>query len=409
MSGMKIVVAPQALKGSLDAPAVGAVIATTLLSALPDAEVVVTPVADGGEGTTRALVSATSGQMLSARVTGPLGEQTEAAWGLLGSQRGRAQPDETRDSPADGAPVAVIEMAAAAGLPLIPDSQRNPLRATTRGVGELLLQALDMGCRSIILGLGGSATNDGGAGMAQALGARLLDASGDDLPPGGAALAQLARIDISHLDPRLATTRIRAACDVTNPLCGPRGASAVYGPQKGADAAMVATLDAALAQYAAIIQRDLGLDVASVPGAGAAGGLGAGLLAFTRAELTLGAPLVLETLAFDQTIKGAALIIVAEGRLDEQTAYGKIIGAIAQAARAAGAHVLALAGGIALDDAALTRLGVDAALPLAPGPLSLEESMARTSELLEQATLRAVRLMRLGGALPWRMDAHPRD
>jgi glycerate kinase len=295
----------------------------------------------------------------------------------------------------------VIEMAAAAGLPLIPASQRDPLRATTRGVGELLLRALDVGCRSIILGLGGSATNDGGAGMTQALGARLLDADGRDLPPGGAALAHLAQIDIGQLDPRLAATRIRVACDVTNPLCGPRGASAVYGPQKGADAAMVATLDAALAHYATIIQRDLGRDVAEIPGAGAAGGLGAGLLAFTQAELTPGAPLVLATLRFDEALRDAALVIVAEGRLDEQTSYGKIIGVIAKAARAAGAPVLALAGAIALDDDALTRLGVDAALPLAPGPLTLDESIAGTRELLAEATLRALRLMRLGGSLPW--------
>jgi glycerate kinase len=393
MPGMKIVIAPQALKGSLDAPEVGAIIATTLARTLPDAHIVIVPVADGGEGTTRALVSATNGRLLTAQVTGPLGAPIMATWGLLGDLR------NPTDAPA--APVAVIEMATAAGLPLIPISQRDPLRATTHGVGELLLHALDAGCRSVILGLGGSATNDGGAGMAQALGARLLDADGRDLSPGGAALAHLAHIDISQLDPRLAETRIRVACDVTNPLCGPRGASAIYGPQKGADAAMVATLDAALTHYAAVIQRDLGRAVAEIPGAGAAGGLGAGLLAFTQAELTPGAPLVLETLRFDESLRCAALVIVAEGRLDEQTAYGKIIGAIAQAAQAAGAPVLALAGAVALDDEALARLGVDAALPLAPGPLTLDESMAQTRELLAQATLRALRLMRLGGSLPW--------
>jgi len=387
MSTMKIVVAPQALKGSLDAPAVGAIITEALARALPEAHGTVVPVADGGEGTTRALVSATGGRLLTATVTGPLGAPTQATWGLLGG------PTPT--------PVAVIEMAAAAGLPLLRPDELDPLRATTRGVGELLLAALDLGCRDIILGIGGSATNDGGAGMAQALGARLLDADGHDLPSGGAALARLTHIDTSRLDPRLAETRLRVACDVSNPLCGPLGASAVYGPQKGADPAMVAALDAALAHYAEVIRSDLGRDIANAPGAGAAGGLGAGLLAFTRAELTPGAPLVLETLRFAETLRGAALVIVAEGRLDEQTAYGKIIAAIAQAAHAAGAPVLALAGAIALDDDALQRLGVDAALPLAAGPLSLEESMIQARELLTAATVRAVRLMRLGAALPW--------
>jgi glycerate 2-kinase len=394
MPGMKIVVAPQALKGSLTAPDAGAVIAAALAQALPGAQVVVVPVADGGEGTTQALVSATGGRLFSAQVTGPLGAPTQAAWGLLGDA-------STAPGASPAPPVAVIEMAAAAGLPLIPADERDPLRATTRGVGELLRHALDAGCREVILGLGGSATNDGGAGMAQALGAHLLDADGHDLPPGGAALARLAQIDISQLDPRLAETRIRAACDVTNSLSGPLGASAVYGPQKGADAAQVAALDAALAHYAAVIQRDLGRAVAEVPGAGAAGGLGAGLLAFTQAELTPGAPLVLETLRFAATVSGAALVIVAEGRLDEQTGYGKVIGAVARLAHAAGARVLALVGAVALDDAALARLGVDAALPLAPGPLTLEASMAQTRTLLAEATLRALHLMRLGAALPW--------
>jgi glycerate kinase len=293
----------------------------------------------------------------------------------------------------------VIEMATAAGLALIHPNYRDPLRATTRGVGELLIHTLDAGCREIILGIGGSATNDGGAGMAQALGARLLDAKGCDLAPGGAALAQLAHIETQEMDSRLAETQILVASDVTNTLCGPQGASAVYGPQKGADAAMVAQLDSALAHYAAVIQRDLGLDVAMSPGAGAAGGLGAGLLAFTPATLTPGAALVLETVRFDEIAEGAQLVIVAEGRLDEQTAYGKIVAAVAQAAQRAHARTLALAGSISLDDAALAQLGIDAALPLAAGPLSEAESMARAPALLADATVRALRLMRLGAAI----------
>jgi glycerate kinase len=391
MPRLKIVIAPQALKGSLDGPEVGEVIAATLAQAVPDAELVVVPVADGGEGTTRALVSATGGRLLRNWVSGPRGAPVHAEWGILGVSHASSA----------GAPVAVIEMAAAAGLTLLPPHERDPLRATTRGVGELVRAALDAGCGSIILGLGGSATNDGGAGLAQALGVRLLDAHDVELPPGGAALVHLARIDISDLDPRLRGTPIRVACDVTNPLIGPRGASAVYGPQKGADAAMVDQLDAALAHFATILQRDVGRDVADVPGAGAAGGLGAGLLAFTQAELTPGAPLALETLRFDETLRGASLVIVAEGRLDEQTAYGKIVGAVAQSAHSAGARTLALVGSVALDDAALERLGIDAVAPLAPGPISLEASMAQTRALLAAATLRALRLMRLGAALPW--------
>ncbi|HEX8983092.1 MAG TPA: glycerate kinase [Ktedonobacterales bacterium] len=391
MSGPKVVIAPQALKGSLDGPEVGAAIAAALTRALPHAQVIVTPVADGGEGTTRALVGATHGRLLSSSVTGPLGAPVQAEWGILGHSE--------RDDAA--APIAVIEMAAAAGLPLLAPHERDPLRASTRGVGELILHALDAGCRSIILGLGGSATNDGGAGMALALGAHLLDASGEEISPGGAALASLARIDIRALDARLRDVKISVACDVTNPLTGPLGASAVYGPQKGADPAMVATLDAALTHYAEIIHRDLGRDVKETPGAGAAGGLGAGLLAFTQAELTPGAALALRTLHFDDIVRGAALVIVAEGRLDEQTAYGKIVGAVAQAARAAGARTLALAGSIALDDEALAQLDIDAALPLAPGPITLEASMANTRELLAAATQRAVRLMLLGASIVW--------
>lgn len=391
MPRLKIVIAPQALKGSLDGPEVGEVIAATLAQAIPDAELVVVPVADGGEGTTRALVSATGGRLLRTWVSGPLGSPVHAEWGILGATHASAA----------GAPVAVIEMAAAAGLTLLPPHERDPLRATTRGVGELVRAALDAGCGSIIIGLGGSATNDGGAGLAQALGARLLDAHGAELPPGGAALTYLHRIDVTELEPRLRRTPIRVACDVTNPLVGPSGASAVYGPQKGADAAMVAQLDAALAHFAAVLRRDIGRDVADIPGAGAAGGLGAGLLAFTQAELTPGALLALETLRFDETVRGASLVIVAEGRLDEQTAYGKIVGAVAQSAHAAGARTLALVGSVALDDVAQERLGVDAVAPLAPGPISLQASMEQTRVLLAAATLRAVRLMRLGAALPW--------
>ncbi len=381
---MKIILAPQALKGSLDAEAVGQAMAEGVRIALPDAEIAIIPVADGGEGTVRALVAATDGQLLHTRVTGPLGEPVEAEWGLLGT-----------GTTVSGEKTAVIEMAAAAGLPLVPQARRNPLVTTTRGVGELLRAALDAGCKRILIGIGGSATNDGGAGMAQALGARLLDADGHILPPGGAALARLARIDVSSMDTRLPQTAVRVASDVTNPLTGPEGASAVYGPQKGATPEMVAELDAALVHYAAILKRDLGADVENIPGAGAAGGLGAGLLAFARAELVPGARLVFEALRFDERVAGADLIFTAEGRLDAQTAYGKAVGAVAAAGQRLGVPVVALAGAVALDDAALLALGLAAALPLADGPLTLEESMARSADLTRDATLRALRLILL--------------
>jgi glycerate 2-kinase len=381
---MKIILAPQALKGSLDAAAVGVVMADGVRIALPDAEIAIIPVADGGEGTVHALVAATGGQLLHTRVTGPLSAPVEAEWGLLGA-----------DTAAPGEKTAVIEMAAASGLPLLPPERRDPRITTTYGVGELIRAALDAGCTRILIGIGGSATNDGGAGMAQALGARLLDADGNDLPYGGAALSQLARIDISGMDARLAQTLVCVASDVTNPLTGPEGASAVYGPQKGATPEMVAELDAALVHYAAILRRDLGVDVANIPGAGAAGGLGAGLLAFARAELVPGARLVFEALRFDERIAGADLIFTAEGRLDAQTAYGKAVGTVAAAGQQLGIPVVALAGAVAMNDAALRALGLSAALGLADGPLTLEESMARAADLTRDATLRALRLILL--------------
>jgi glycerate kinase len=407
---LRIVIAPQALKGSLDAPEVAAAIAAGVRDVFPDAEIESVPVADGGEGTVRALVAATSGELRRTRVTGPLGELVEAEWGLLGdgqtalSHQQPLLPEGKREASGAGGEVrtAVIEMAAASGLPLVSPARRNPFVTTTRGTGELMRAALDAGARRLLIGIGGSATNDGGAGMAQALGARLLDAAGHDLPVGGAALADLARIDVSGLDPRLAEAEVRVACDVSNPLIGPTGASAVYGPQKGATPDMVRQLDAALSHYAEVLRRDLGADVAGVPGAGAAGGLGAGLLAFAHARLVPGAALVLDALRFGERVAGTDLVITAEGRLDEQTAYGKAPAAVARAAKAAGAAVIVLAGAVASPDdgrapySLPTALGFDAAMPLPDAPMSLDESMARAAGLLRAAAARAMRLVRIG-------------
>jgi glycerate kinase len=306
----------------------------------------------------------------------------EATFGLLG----------------DGQ-TAVIEMAACAGLPLVPPERRDPRLTTTYGVGELIRSALDHGCRHLIIGIGGSATNDGGAGMAQALGVRLLDAEGQDLPYGGAALARLARIVPDGLDPRLRESQIEVACDVTNPLCGSQGASAVYGPQKGATGEMVAQLDAALDHYARIIRRDLGRDVRDIPGAGAAGGLGAGLLAFLQAALRPGASLVLEAVALAERLQGASLLVTAEGQIDRQTAYGKSVGAVASLAQRCGVPVLALAGSLGEEYQVVYSLGVEAVMSLLPAPLSLNEAMTQATSLLADASERAARLLLLGQRL----------
>lgn len=376
---MKIVIAPQALKGSLSAAETGHAIAQGVRAVYPEAELVVIPVADGGEGTTQALVDATNGRLLERSVTGPLGQPVQAFLGLMG----------------DGA-TAVIEMAASSGLPLVPTELRDPRIATTRGVGELIRSAFDEGYTRLIIGIGGSATNDGGAGMAQALGAQLLDAQGNELPGGGAALVHLARIETRRMDARLANCVCDVACDVNNPLCGPTGASAVYGPQKGATPEMVAELDAALAHYARIIERDLGKAVRDVPGAGAAGGLGAGLLAFLNATLRPGAQIVLEAVRLEEHLRMADLVITAEGRLDSQTAYGKSVGAVAALAKKYRLPVLAIAGGLGDNYQELYQLGIDGLAVLPSGPMTLTTAMQNAARLTSETTERALRLYRAG-------------
>jgi glycerate kinase len=395
---MRIVVAPQALKGSLDALHVGEAIAAGVRAVLPGAELEIIPVADGGEGTVRALVAATEGELRFTHVTGPLGELVEAEWGLLGPAGEPVGPGRPK-ALSGGSKTAVIEMAAASGLPLVSPDRRDPLVATTRGTGELIRAALDEGCDRLLIGIGGSATNDGGAGMAQALGARLLDADSHDLPPGGEALARLDRIDMTAFDPRIQGVNIQVVCDVTNPLAGPNGASAVYGPQKGATPAMVAELDAALRHYAERLKWELGQEVDEVPGAGAAGGLGAGLLAFCHAQLVPGAQMVFEALHFVERLAGVQLVFTAEGRLDGSTGYGKAPAAVAAAARQVGARVICFAGSVALDPQELQRLGIDVAVPIVDGPTKLEDAMARAAELVERAAERALRLIVIGQAL----------
>lgn len=372
---MRIVVCPDSFKDCLPAARVAAAMAAGCRRAAPGAEVLELPLADGGEGTVAALVAATGGRLVERRVSGPLGEPVTAAYGLLG----------------DGL-TAVIEMAAASGLELVPPALRDPRRTTTRGTGELIAAALDAGVRRIVIGLGGSATNDGGTGLASALGARFLGADGADLPPGGAALARLARIDATGLDPRLAAAELRAACDVDNPLCGPRGASRVYGPQKGASPADVELLDGALARYAERLRADLGQDVAELPGAGAAGGLGAGLVAFGGASLGSGIDLVLDVVGFDAALDGTDLILTGEGRLDGQTLHGKTIAGVLRRAVRGKVPVVALAGSLEGCPAALYQAGLLAAFALPPGPLSLAEAIAATPARLTEVAEAVVRV-----------------
>jgi glycerate kinase len=377
---MKVVAAPNPFKGTLGSPAAARAIARGVRRAWPDAEVAEVPVADGGEGTVEALVAAAHGELVAVEVEGPLGAPVTARYGLI-----------------DGGLTAVVELASSSGLPLVPDERRDPRVTSTYGLGQVLEAARSQRVRRIIAGIGGSATNDGGAGMAQALGYRLLDADGRDLPRGGAALARLARIDASGVDPGWRDVEVLVAVDVTNPLTGPEGATAVYGPQKGATPEMIEELDAALAHFAEVVKRDLGTDVASLPGAGAAGGAGAGFVAFLDAKLVRGAPLVVEAAGFDRALLGAAVVMSGEGRVDGQTAYGKGPAEVAARSARAGVPVVLLAGALGEGWETVFKVGVTAVLPLAEGPSTLQQMERDAEGLVERAAERACRLM---GVLP---------
>jgi glycerate 2-kinase len=376
---MRILIAPQSLKGSLTAAEAGSAISQGVQAVYSKAEIEVVPIADGGEGTVQALVDASGGKIIQKMVTGPLGEPVPAFFGLMGDGR-----------------TAVIEMAASSGLPLVPPEKRDPRITSTYGVGELILAALDYGSRHFIIGIGGSATNDGGTGMAQALGAMLLDAQGAEITRGGAALATLAHISTSGMDARLQKCTVEVACDVNNPLCGPTGASAVYGPQKGATPEMVEELDKALAHYAQIIEQDLGMSVAEIPGAGAAGGLGAGLIAFLHAKLRPGAQIVFEAVGLEARIQKADLVITAEGQIDAQTAYGKSVGAVAEIAKRYGLPVLAFAGSLGENYQVAYKLGVDAVAALTTSPMTLTYAIENAARLMSDAAERACRFLQVG-------------
>lgn len=377
---MKIVIAPQAFKGSISALDAAEAMRKGIMAVFPDADAVLVPVADGGDGTLETLVEGSGGEIRQATVTGPLGERRAAQWGAMG----------------DGV-TAVIEMARTSGLALVPLDRRDPLNATTYGLGEIVHYALDDGFRRFIMGIGGSATNDAGAGMAQALGVRLLDAAGDELPHGGAALANLSRIDMNGIDPRVTESSFLVACDVSNPLTGTEGASAIYGPQKGATPEMVQTLDAALLHFSEVVRHDIGADVNDLQGAGAAGGLGGGMVAFLDAELRAGVDIVLDTVALDTTLEGADLVLTGEGALDYQTVYSKAPIGVAERAKRLGIPVIAIAGTLGDRYRLVHEHGIDAALAITNAPMSLEEASSHAAELIADAAEQAARMMKVGG------------
>jgi glycerate kinase len=376
---VKIVIAPDSFKGSLSAVEAAVAMSEGAKEVFSEAEIVEVPVGDGGEGTVAAMVGATGGRLVQVGVTGPLGEPVEAAYGILGDGR-----------------TAVIEMAAASGLGLVPPERRDARRTTSFGTGELIRAALAGGVERMIIGIGGSATNDAGAGAMTALGARFLDRNGAELPPGGAALAQLERIDLACFQRLPAGTEVVIASDVTNPLCGPSGASAIYGPQKGAGSEDVAALDAALERWAAVVVRDLGMDVRDVPGAGAAGGLGAALRAFLGARMERGVELVLDGVDFDRWLEGADLTLTGEGKIDAQTVFGKTIAGVGARCRARKIPVFAFAGWLGDDLPDLRDLGIVGVTCILPRPMSTEEAMRDAAALLCSTVSRALRIYEAG-------------
>ena len=378
---MKIVIAPDSFKENLTSLEVAGELETGLKRVWPNATYVKVPMADGGEGTVQSLVDATGGQIVKVEVSGPMGARVMASYGLLGDGK-----------------TAVIEMAEASGLPLVPKEQRNPLVATTFGTGELIADAIKRGVNEIILGIGGSATNDAGAGLAQALGVRFINFGGALIPDliAGGHLDKVQAVDMSAVNPGLAKIHISVACDVTNPLCGEKGASHVYGPQKGATPEMVAQLDKNLAHFAHVIKRSIGQDVIDRPGAGAGGGIGAGLMAFTNATLKRGVELVVAATRLEEHMQGAALAITGEGRVDFQTAFGKTPSGVAAAARKYGVPVVAIGGGLSDDAGGVFQHGIDGLETATPNAMPLDVAIKKSRQYLQDAAERAARLIIIG-------------
>lgn len=355
---MKVVIAIDSLKGSLSSMEAGMAIKDGILAAKPDAEVIVKPLADGGEGTTDALIEGMNGERIDLTVTGPMHTPVDAYYGYLKDTN-----------------TAVMEMASAAGITLVPDSEKNPLLATSYGVGEMINDAIQRGCRNFIIGIGGSVTNDGGIGMLKALGVRFLDENGEDAGEGGQALAKIARIDVSGMNPLLKECHIQVACDVNNPLCGENGSTYVYGPQKGVTEDMKKTLDEAMAHFARVTSETLENDYMNTPGAGAAGGLGYAFLAYTGAALTPGIELILDAVGLEEELSGADVVVTGEGRLDFQTAMGKAPVGVARLAKKYNAKVIAFAGSVTKEATACNKEGIDAFFPILRSVCTLAEAM----------------------------------
>ena len=355
---MKVVIAIDSLKGSLSSMEAGMAIKDGILAAKPDAEVIVKPLADGGEGTTDALIEGMNGERIDLTVTGPMHTPVDAYYGYLKDTN-----------------TAVMEMASAAGITLVPDSEKNPLLATSYGVGEMINDAIQRGCRNFIIGIGGSVTNDGGIGMLKALVVRFLGENGKDAGEGGQALAKVARIDVSGMNPLLKECHIQVACDVNNPLCGENGSTYVYGPQKGVTEDMKKTLDEAMAHFARVTSETLENDYMNTPGAGAAGGLGYAFLAYTGATLTPGIELILDAVGLEEELSGADVVVTGEGRLDFQTAMGKAPVGVARLAKKYNAKVIAFAGSVTKEATACNKEGIDAFFPILRGVCTLAEAM----------------------------------
>lgn len=384
---MKIVIAPDSFKESLTALAVAEAIGEGFRRILPQAQYRLVPMADGGEGLVQSIVDATQGEKFSTQVTAPLGNKVSASWGMTGDGQS-----------------AVIEMAEASGLHLVPTDKRNPLISTSYGTGELISTALDKGLRRIILGIGGSATNDGGVGMLQALGAKFVDKTGKFLSFGGAALVDLAQIDMSGLDPRLQETRIEVACDVDNPLCGEHGASAVFGAQKGATKADIQRLDAALRHFAEQVQAQLGIDIQTPKGAGAAGGMGGGLMLLPQVRLRSGVQMVIEAVDLAAAIADADIVVTGEGRMDGQSVHGKTPIGVAKLAKSAGKPVIAIVGSLREDYPAVYEAGIDAVFPIIRQINSLENTLQAGRENLISTAENVARLWQIAGKNTLRAD-----
>lgn len=375
---MKIVIAPDSFKGSLSAVDVSDSIERGILKVIPEAEIIKLPMSDGGEGLVNTILTVLGGTMVQKEVTGPLGDKVLADFAIV--EEGQT---------------AVIEMAEASGLPLVPPDQRNPLLTTTYGTGELIKAALDKNVKKIIIGIGGSATNDAGVGMAQALGVKFLDKEKNCISFGGGELNKIEKIDLSDLDPRIKDVEVKVACDVNNPLYGHNGAAYIYGPQKGATKEVVRILDDNLSYIGKKIKDEMGIDLQNIPGAGAAGGLGAGLVAFLDGKLVSGLDIVLNTYNIEEIMKDTSLVITGEGKIDEQSVNGKVTVGVAKKAKSYGIPVIALAGTV--NNKALKELNkhIDAIFSIIPAPVDLDEAFSKSSKWIEHTIEQVFKLLRV--------------